>query len=57
MALLMVVGHHRGNGSEPISRNRQRLGVLVSEAPRREILRLRYLGCGSSEKEVDENGS
>jgi len=57
MALLMVVATTEATDQHTISKNRQRLGVLVSEAPWREILGLRNLGCGSSEKEVHENGS
>jgi hypothetical protein len=57
MALLLVVATTEATDQHTISKNRQRLGVLVSEAPRREILRLRNLGCGSSEKEVHEHGS
>jgi hypothetical protein len=51
MALLMAVATTEVMDQHTISKNRQRLGVLVSEATRRKTLRLRNLGCGSSEKE------
>jgi len=56
MALRMFVATTEATDQQAISKNRQRLDVLVSEAPRREILRLRNLGCGSSEKEVLQYG-
>jgi hypothetical protein len=57
MAMLLIVATTEATDQHTISKNRQRLGVLVSEAPRREILGLRNLGCGSSDKEVNEHGS
>jgi hypothetical protein len=57
MAMLLIVATTEVTDQHTISKNRQRLGVLVSEAPRREILGLRNLGCGSSDKEVNEHGS
>jgi hypothetical protein len=56
MALLMVVTTTEATDQHTISKNRQRLGVLVSEATRRGTLGLRNLGCGSSEKEVMQYG-
>ena len=57
MAMLLIVATTEATDQHTISKNRQRLGVLVIEVPRREILGLKNLGCGSSEKEVNENGS
>jgi hypothetical protein len=48
MAMLLIVATTEATGQHTISKNRQRLGVLLG---------LRNLGCGSSDKEVNEHGS